>query len=55
MDESKGFEYIEHKNFPMVEIKLNGKSISIRELVKIAEQMRTELFTHGVIVRLKND
>jgi hypothetical protein len=55
MNNKIGFEYIEGGLFPTIEIKLNGKSLSIRELVKIAEQMRVELLSHGVEVRLKDD
>jgi len=48
----KGFQYIEDKQFPMITIKLDGKSISVEQLVKIAEQMRIELLVHGVDVEL---
>ena len=48
-----GFEYKEFGNF--VDIKLNGKTLTIRELVKIAEQMRVELLSYGVKVELKEN
>ena len=50
-----GFEYIEQPLLPMFEIKLNGKSITPKQLTEIAEQMRVELLNYGVKVELKEN
>jgi hypothetical protein len=55
MGTPKGFEYIESKFFPMIEVKLNGRTLSIKELAKIAEQMRVKLLEHGIEIGFKND
>lgn len=49
----EGFTYHEDKLFPMIEIKLDGKKMSIKELVKAAEAMRQELLKYGVTVGIK--
>lgn len=49
----KGFTYQEDKLFPMIEVKLDGKTMSIKELVKAAEAMRQELLKYGVTVGIK--
>lgn len=46
----EGFTYKEHELMPIVEIKLNGKDLSIKELVRAAEAMRQELLKYGVTV-----
>lgn len=48
----KGFTYEENKILPFVEIKLDGTALSIRELVKIAEQMRVELLDYGIDIKI---
>ena len=45
-----GFTYKEHDLMPIVEIKLDGKVLSIKELVRAAEAMRQELLKYGVTV-----
>ena len=50
----EGFTYKEHELMPIVEIKLNGKDLSIRELVRAAESMRLELLKYGVTVGVKS-
>lgn len=39
---------------PIVEIKLNGKDLSIKELVRAAEAMRQELLRYGVTVGVQS-
>ena len=55
MSKQSGFEYTESKFFPMIEVKLNGRTLSIKELAKIAEQMRLKLLEHGIEIGFKND
>lgn len=45
-----GFTYHEHKYNSLVRVKLNGKDLSIKELVRAAEAMRQELLKYGVTV-----
>lgn len=49
----EGFTYHEDKFFPTIEIKLDGKTMSIQELVRAAEAMRQELLKYGVTVGIK--
>ena len=51
---SEGFTYKEHDLMPIVEIKLDGKDLSIKELVRAAESMRQELLKYGVTVGVKS-
>lgn len=51
MAKQKGFHMVDHGPFPIMEFKLNDKTISAGELVRAAEQMRLELLKHGVVVQ----
>jgi len=48
----KGFHFINHDPFPMIDIKFDGVSISPKKLVEFAETMRLELEKHGVVMQL---
>lgn len=48
-----GFQFTDHDPFPMVEVKLNGHSLSIKQLCEVAEQMRLQLLDFGVAVQVK--
>jgi hypothetical protein len=50
----EGFTYHEDKLFPMIEVKLDGKVLSVQELVRSAEAMRQELLKYGVTVGVKS-
>ena len=50
-----GFQFIDHSPFPMIEFKLNGVTLSPKQMVEIAEQMRVELLSCGVVVELKQN
>lgn len=50
----EGFTYKEHTIMPIVEIRLDGKELSIKELVLAAEAMRQELLKYGVTVGVKS-
>lgn len=48
---SKGFVYHEHGAF--IDVKLDGKRLSIKELANVAEKMRLELLRYGVNVAVE--
>ena len=50
-----GFEFIDHSPLPLIEFKLNGVTLSPKQMSEIAEQMRVELLAYGVKVEIKND
>ena len=51
---TEGFTYKEHALMPIVEIRLDGKDLSIKELVRAAESMRQELLKYDVTVGVKS-
>lgn len=51
---NEGFTYHEEKLMPIVEVRLDGKALSIKELVRAAEAMRLELLKYGVVVGVKS-
>lgn len=53
-DIANGFKFIDHDPFPMVEVRLNGHPLSIKQLCEAAEQMRLQLLEFGVLVQVKN-
>lgn len=50
---AKGFQFIDHDPFPMVEVRLNGHPMSFKQLCEVAEQMRVQLLEFGVVVQGK--
>ena len=51
MSNQTGFVYSDKNN--IIDIRLDGKPLSIRELTTFAEQMRVELYKFGLIVRVE--
>lgn len=51
--EKTGFQFFDHDPFPMVEVRLNGHPLSIKQLCEVAEQMRLQLLEFGVVVQVK--
>lgn len=50
----KGFEFIDHSPMPMIEFRLNGVTLSPKQMAEIAEQMRVELLKHGIAIEIKD-
>lgn len=50
---ASGFEYVDNDLFPVIDVKLNGVSISIKQLAEAAEAMRVELLNYGIVVQVK--
>lgn len=50
-----GFEFIDHAPFPMIEVKLNGVTLSPKQMAEIAEKMLVELLRYGVKIELKKN
>ena len=50
---SRGFQFIDYDPFPMIEVRLNGHPLSIKQLCEVAEQMRLQLLEFGVVVQVK--
>ena len=50
-----GFEFIDHSPFPMIEFKLDGVTLSPKQMAEIAEKMRVELLNYGVKLELKTN
>lgn len=49
-----GFQFIDRDPFPMIEVRLNGHPLSIKQLCEVAEQMRVQLLELGVVVQVKS-